>query len=74
MTHATTDPEQLNDGTRTRPTLPPITARPRVPVKRATITHNGTPICTDAAIAALATHCVQHSTNGTNKDAEKETA
>ena len=34
MTHGTTDVEQLNDGTLTRPALPPIPRQPRTPVKR----------------------------------------
>ena len=41
--HGTTDPEALNDGTLTRREYPPITSRPRVPVKRWTVRTVGQP-------------------------------
>ncbi len=63
MTHGTTDPEALNDGTRTRPTLPPIVKQPRTAVKRWTLRVVGAPHITTDVLAGLATY---HNGNGHN--------
>lgn len=54
MQTATTDPEALNDGTLTRREYPPITSRPRVPVKRWTVRTVGQPTITAETLAGLA--------------------
>jgi len=55
MTHGTTDPEALNDGTLTRPTLPPIVRQPRTAVKRWTLRIVGAPTITTAVLAEAKT-------------------
>ncbi len=69
MTHGTTDPEALNDGTLTRPTLPPIVRQPRTPVKRWTVRTVGQPTITAETLAGLATH---HNGNGHNGNGHDE--
>lgn len=62
MTHGTTDAEQLNDGTLTRPPVPPITRQPRTAVPRWTLRTVGAPHITTDTLAGLATY--QHNGNG----------
>lgn len=55
MNTATTDVEQLNDGTLTRPALPSIPRQPRTAVKRWTVRTVGTPTITTAVLAEAKT-------------------
>ena len=61
MTHGTTDPEALNDGTRTRPTLPPIVKQPRTPVKRWTLRVVGQPTITPGTTSHYWLKCGRNS-------------
>ena len=68
MTHGTTDPEALNDGTLTRREYPPIVKQPRQPVKRWTLRVVGAPHITAETLAGLATY---HNGNGHNGHGSK---
>lgn len=67
MTHGTTDPEALNDGTLTRREYPPIQRQPRTPVKW-TVRTVGQPVITAETLAGLATY---HNGNGHNGHGSK---